>query len=385
MIKNFHAISKRVAVACLIACSMRAAPCPAQTSTLTPQAQTEAKPERVLKNAGWVGAVAFSPDSTLLASSGMPFGDVQIWNVHSGTVQRAISIKLHDKNIPIVALAFSPDGKTLVAAGGWHLGIGGVGLWDVASGKFQRWLLDPATSKHWANDVCYSPDGKLIAACIWMYGPKAPHKISDLLLGPQDYPVVGEISVWDARSGKLMRRLDRTGQPRSVSFAPDNRTLVFCEDTALLWDTQTGKLLRHLTEATPQEYAGVDKAKFAPDGQTIAGCASFSDVAVRLWNARTGQLRHVLPVPEVKRQDNPKVSKIYGIQAIAFSCDGKILAGGEDQDDAAVRLWDATTGKLLQVLHGHTESITALAFTPDGTLLASGGLDEKIYLWRLKP
>ena len=71
------------------------------------------------------------------------------------------------------------------------------------------------------------------------------------------------------------------------------------------------------------------------------------------------------------------------IFAIAFSPDGRILASGDDKGN--VFLWDATSGVRIAELRGHDGSVYELAFSQDSTKLASVGRDETLMLWQLGP
>ena len=68
------------------------------------------------------------------------------------------------------------------------------------------------------------------------------------------------------------------------------------------------------------------------------------------------------------------------VSSVAFSPDGAILASG-GTDDKSIKLWDVATGQELETLQGHTESVWGLDFSPDGTLLASGSFDHTVRIW----
>ena len=67
------------------------------------------------------------------------------------------------------------------------------------------------------------------------------------------------------------------------------------------------------------------------------------------------------------------------VYSVAFSLDGQVLASGSR--DNTVKLWEVSSGGLLQTLEGHTESVDSVTFSPNGKLIASGGRDGTIRLW----
>ncbi|HEY9800039.1 MAG TPA: WD40 repeat domain-containing protein [Leptolyngbyaceae cyanobacterium] len=71
-----------------------------------------------------------------------------------------------------------------------------------------------------------------------------------------------------------------------------------------------------------------------------------------------------------------------GVNSVAFSSNGKILASGSK--DKTIKLWDVFTGKEICTLTGHEEKIHCVAFSPDGKTLASGSVDKSIKFWSLE-
>lgn len=109
---------------------------------------------------------------------------------------------------------------------------------------------------------------------------------------------------------------------------------------------------------------GAPVTALAWDGGPVLASAGGGQIL--LWSMDDGRVLHVLPA------DRP-------VRALAMSPDGRTLASGGD--DPAVRLWDVRTGKATASLSGHTDWVQCLAFSPDGKHLASGGYDGAARLW----
>jgi hypothetical protein len=110
---------------------------------------------------------------------------------------------------------------------------------------------------------------------------------------------------------------------------------------------------------------GIAAAATSPDGRIVA--TAHRDHLVRLWSARTGRLVEVL------------AGHTGQVIAVAFSPRGRLLATGSS--DGTARLWKAADGSLVAVLVAHTGFVNAVAFNSRGDLVATASRDRTIRIW----
>ncbi|GAB4434168.1 MAG: serine/threonine protein kinase [Chloroflexi bacterium OHK40] len=129
--------------------------------------------------------------------------------------------------------------------------------------------------------------------------------------------------------------------------------------------SETLALAGSFTETVQLEDEAVGAVLYAPDGQRIA---------VGLGGQI--QLRNAESLEPGAALDGHSTD----ISALAFSPDGRLLASGA-QDDTIIRIWDVADAAEVRQLEGHTGWIRSLAFSPDGRLLASGSTDQTVIIW----
>jgi WD40 repeat protein len=181
----------------------------------------------------------------------------------------------------------------------------------------------------------------------------------------------------DVRSRCTARIVDlpSTGNARTLSgpdhsfiltgsFSPDGRVFATSSEghpSVRLWDAKSGQM-RHTLTGHKEDVINV---AFSPDGSTIATASR--DGAVKLWNVATGALTRTLS------------GHTQLVQDIAFRADGGMIA--TVSRDRTVKLWEAATGRLVANITGHTDAVLAAEFSPDGGMLATASMDSTARLW----
>ncbi|HEY7428031.1 MAG TPA: sigma-70 family RNA polymerase sigma factor [Gemmataceae bacterium] len=356
------------------------------------------------------GPLAFSPDGKLLAAMVGPM--LRFWEVASGKALPSRLPKGHERGI--TAVAFTPDGQTLVSAAATQT----VCWWDTRTGQ-QRQNLSFKTNPllrcfDYPTKAALSPDGTLLAvSCFDM--PDGEGRPEEVLKGLR-----GSIRFLVAATGKELRRLDsEKGSPNQLTFSPDGKWLAegFWTTAGLpvvqLWEVATGKR---------QERAfGGRMPVFSPNSNILATVEGERDNTISFWQVATGKKIHSLstkeyiqclalsPDGQLMATSSDKITlyslswdKSSGVQVgtsrlvaypphwavcnLAFSPDSKMLASSGS--DHTVHVWETASGKERTRFHGHnigatdmTSGVAPLSFTADGRRLASGGADSTILIW----
>jgi WD40 repeat protein len=189
-----------------------------------------------------------------------------------------------------------------------------------------------------------------------------------LALGSSD----STIRLWEMPTARerMVLRGGHTRGVRSLAFSPDGRLIVSAgqEGRVVLWDAIRGVVLRTLIDHAPNPVRSV---AFSPDGHTIGfGEVSWGPQEVTLLDVDTGAVRTRL------------AGHGLGVNALAFSPDGRLLAtAGVDR---CLKVWDLATGKELKTLKDQVGWVKSVVFSPDGAWLAFSGNDSTVGFWNLE-
>ncbi len=294
----------------------------------------------VITAVDYVQSIAFSPDGRLLVAAvdhdntdgAFAGSSVMLWNVATGKKLRALT---GQENINSVT--FSPDGDWVAICSEDE----NILLWNVVNGNT---LSNRFASSNAVFSLAFSPDGQLLAS------------------GDDD----GMVRLWDTNSGKLLQTFPASSSASggtTVAFSPDGRLLVAGSTTVRVWNVASGHRVSPFPHASA--LAAVNALSFSPRGDLLAlsseTLVSDSTQQITLWNLSG------------KDTTKPRILATQSalIYSLSISPDGRILAAAADP--GVIERWDLTTGKKLPDIQGADELV--VAFDPTGNLLASGGGD----------
>jgi tricorn protease-like protein len=246
--------------------------------------------------------VAYSPDGQWCATAGGDpgqYGVVTLWKAGpDGTLERQSD--LAESIDCIFAVAFTPDSKLLAAAGADRA----IRIWEPATGKLVATVEDHAD---WIFDVAFSPDGKQLVSAsrdktckvfdvekkeALVTFPGHAQTVYTARFSPDGKTIVSggednQIRVWDPQNdAKAIRAISGFGGPVfKLLFTPDGKELVACsaDKTIRFFDPAKGAAVRTLSGHNDWVYS----IAIAPDGKSLA--SGSWDGEVRLWNLADGK------------------------------------------------------------------------------------------------
>ncbi len=290
----------------------------------------EIKPATAVKSA--ISSLVFQPGGSILALG--RYREVELVD----SAKRSPAGKLTGHANQVRAVAFSPDGKLIAAAGGDPARFGEIKIWSVAERKELR-----AMRGHRDNifAIAFSPDGAKLATCSY-----------DRL-----------IKIWDVATGEEIKTLkDHTDAVFAVAFSPDGKRLASAsaDRTVKIWDAASGQRIYTLSDALD----AVNTIAFHPSGKLLAGAGA--DRIIRIWELGENEGKQIKSL--IAHED--------AINQIVFSPDGKTLATASA--DRRVKIWDASKLEEIHTTEVQSDWVFALAFSPDGKRLAVGRYDGSI-------
>ena len=349
---------------------------------------------------GAVRAVAFSPDSTLLAAGGDD-GTIRLWAELTGQPRGVLT----GTGGAVRSVAFNPDGTQLASGGEDNA----VRLWNVETRAQLATLDGPANT---VAGVAFSPDGHTLAgadddATIGLWHVAEPPQPGDTTVagivdGAHSGGTLatsgtgGRIHVWNSQHPvhettalDLAAARPANGPPAGIALSPDGRTLgAAAGDRVEMWNLEPAREVGTLEAGAPVTavaYATVPRS-VAP---STSGCSSGArggrgsadviaaasrDYGVYLWDWTD----HQTTAAELSKQFGP-------VNAVAISDDGCLLAAASDDGTVMLARLSVVAGQVTPVylgqLSGHLGPVEAVAFSPDGRLLASGSSDGTVILW----
>ena len=250
------------------------------------------------------------------------------------------------------------------------------------------------------SDVAVSPDENLIAIAsrlgVWLYDAhtkdfvslmavEGTGLLSKVVFSPDSTQIVtgdwdGKITLWDLKTATPLATYTHKGYINSITFSPNGQFIATgsTDATATLWDVETGTACFTITHQD-----SVTSTAFSPDGTLLA--ASSRDSTATLWHIDTEEIRWTFTHEKQEitfDTGHVETFNTGGIGDIAFSPDGKYFATAGQRTDLCTTLWDVETGEQLWCVT-HEKQINAVAFSPDGTSMATYYEDDAVSVLRV--
>jgi WD40 repeat protein len=287
-----------------------------------------------------VASLAFAPGGAELASATVG-GDVWVKNRATNH-----SFRLESGGVASAqSLAFSPDGRVLAVAG-----VGpAVRLWDVERGRELPALEAGQSGTH---RVAFSADGALLAVS-----------------GRGGQSAGGLITLWDWSNQRRLGTLEgHRGGITALAFSRAGSLLATGDSKGVVKLWNPAQKRERMSLRADDSLTIIQAVALSPDGALLA-TVGFLKRDVRLWKTASGQPQGAVP------------GSPLGVNALAFSADGAILALAGEEGKAS--LWHLAEHREVGTVRSRGGSFRSLSFSDDNRVLATGGVDGRVCLWDL--
>jgi WD40 repeat protein/serine/threonine protein kinase len=325
--------------------------------------------------------VAWSSDGRLLAATEGD-GDIRLWEPDGGHIVRTLS-----SHVNTCCISFDADARLLVSTAE----DGTIKVWNTATGRL-RWQALGHTGPIWAAVV--SPDGRRLATAgedrtVRLWEVESGTKISEplqhslpvraLAFHPNGMTLFavggnqtsGELRIWAGNDGaeqsvpkiysRALRCVCVSSDGKRVAVGSAVRDPRIGERSVIrVYDETTARELRNFRAWT----TGVCSISFGSDSRSLISSGGH---AVQVWDTETGE--------ETARLNIPRWN-----ESMALSADRRRVATG---CTTGPKLWDLTSTQGCRTFRGHRGVVNAVAFSPDGQSVATGGADETLVLRRV--
>jgi WD40 repeat protein len=310
--------------------------------------------------------------------------------LHQALLASRVRLRLPGHGGIIERVAYSPDGSLIASA---VLAKGLASIWEAESGE----MLHQIPMGNCCLGLNFDDSGQYLAAVeaneqftigVWDVGsgekeesitlPFSPLDVFFYALAPGWEQVAvgfweGRIEIWDLENGETLFELSGHEGPVELEYSQDGRRLVSMEWEAgrvIVWDAQTGESLQSIEIGQ-----SIQDHVVSPDGRWIALSTSL-DTSIQIWDMASSLSNETLePAVTLTGHESP-------IFLLAFSPDGTKLASASR--DGSARVWDVTSGEELVVLH-HGERVRSVAFHPAGDRLLTGDFGGNVRVWDVTP
>ncbi len=291
---------------------------------------------------------AWSPDGTKIASGGKD-RQVRVWDASTGAV---IGIFTGHSGA-VNAVAWSPDGAKIASGSSDTT----VQVWDIATQKALR-IYTGHTS--YVVTLAWSPDGTSIASG------------SGDLQANRDHAV----HVWDVQTGRRLFAYEgHKAQIKQVAWSPDASRIASAsvDTTVQVWSADNGAPVYTFRGHTDEVWSVV----WSPNSQRLV--SGSHDQTVRVWEPKRGGIELTY------RGHNDYVNAVAWSPNSQYIASGGGFTGDRSQTparDTSVQIWDAITLERRYTYSGHFDTIESVAWSPDGTRIASASDDDTVQVWK---